>query len=64
MPLKSLAAAFVPIAVLAGSLCLQAPAFAQDEADVTSRESLAREFSDPLTTLPLVGEVTRRSIMN
>jgi hypothetical protein len=54
MPLKSLAAAFVPIAVLAGSLCLQAPAFAQDEADVTSRESLAREFTDPLTTLPQI----------
>ena len=54
MPLKSFAAAFVPIAVLAGSLSLQAPTFAQDEANVTSRESLAREFGDPLTALPQI----------
>ena len=49
--------AVLAIALLAGSLLLQTPAAcAQDEEelDLTSREKLAREFSDPLTTLPQI----------
>jgi len=48
-------AAFLAIAVLAGALFFQvAAAFAQDEADATSSQSLAKEFTDPLTTLPQI----------
>jgi len=50
-------AGFLAIALLSGSIFFQAPAaFAQDEDEVgtTNREKLAKEFSDPLTTLPQI----------
>jgi len=48
---------FLAIVLLAGTLLFRTPAaFAQDEdeADLSSREKLAKEFTDPLTTLPQV----------
>jgi len=54
---RSLSVAFLAIALSAGSLFFQhAAACAQDEdeANVTSREKLAKEFTDPLTTLPQI----------
>jgi hypothetical protein len=50
-------AALLAIAMLPGSFFLQAPgALAQDEDEVgtTDREKLAKEFTDPLTTLPQI----------
>jgi hypothetical protein len=57
MRLKRLIAAALAMALSCGVLwCHAPPAFAQDEdeADLASREKLAREFTDPLTTLPQV----------
>lgn len=51
-------AALLALALLPGSVFFGAPAaFAQadeDEVDTTNRERLAKEFSDPLTTLPQI----------
>jgi hypothetical protein len=50
-------AALLAIALLPRSLLFQAPAvLAQDEdqVDIADREKLAREFTDPLTTLPQI----------
>jgi hypothetical protein len=50
-------AAFLAVALLPGSLFFQAPAASaqdEDEVDTTDSERLAREFSDPLTTLPQI----------
>ena len=49
--------ASLAIALTGGVLCCHVPAACaqdEDEADLTSREKLAREFTDPLTTLPQV----------
>jgi len=55
--LRRLIVASLAIALWGGALCCQAPdAFAQDEdeAELASRQKLAKEFTDPLTTLPQV----------
>jgi len=55
--LRRLIVASLAIALWGGALWCQAPAaFAQDEdeAELASREKLAKEFTDPLTTLPQV----------
>jgi hypothetical protein len=57
VPMRRLIAASLAIALSGGALWCRVPAaFAQDEdaSESASRERLAREFTDPLTTLPQV----------